>query len=257
LKRPAAVRLVLLAALGVAGLALALGLERSSVERANRLHRAGAPAPAATTYREHVARDAANEDLRYNLGTSLLVLAAAAAEPELTRATLGSDDAIRANAHYNLGVWGLARALDARSPDSVRAHAARSVESNKEALRLEPGRPDARWNLAIATRMLDSIDGADGRPGTESVEGSAQSDRLVLSDDLRELDQATDPSNAPRRGADEAPADPNGAPPLSLLEADRILAASSADGPAILGKLLTFEGRLRRSSQPAGAALRW
>jgi hypothetical protein len=185
------------------------------------------------------------------------VLGSAAAEPELARATGSPDEGLRGRAHYNLGAWSLGRALTATGPDSVRAHAARAVESNEEALRLTPGRLEARWNLEIAQRLLDSIDAADGRAGTESVDGSAESDRMVLSDDLREFEEASDPSNAPRQGADEAPADAGDADALSLPEAAEILAASRSDVAVMLGKLLTFEGRVRRPTRSGGASPRW
>jgi hypothetical protein len=250
-------RKALLVGLCGAGLALAIAGERASVERANRLHREGELVTAATLYRERVIADTAAARLRYNLGTTLLVLGSPAAEPELARASRADDADLRGRALYNLGAWNLDRALDAAAPDSVREYAASAVEANKEALRLRPGRPDARWNLALAQRMLDSIDSADGRAGTESVDGSAESDQLVLSDELREFEDATDVSNAPRQGADEAPADSEDAGPLSLVEAAQILGANRLDASVIIGKLLTFEGRMRRPVRGATATPRW
>jgi len=244
-----------LASLALVGLALSMAIERGSVERANRMHRAGELGAAEELYRARVADDSTAALLRYNLGTALLGLGSSAAEQELVRATQADDERVRGSALYNLGAWALARALDAAAADSVREHALRAVEANREALRLEPGWPEARWNLDLAQHVLDSMDAAEGRAGPESSDGSAESDRLALDDDLRELEEASDPSNAPRRGSDEAPA-AGDADALALAEADEVLTSRRTEVSVLLGKLLTFEGRFR-PSRPAGATPRW
>lgn len=240
-----------------AGLMLALAAERRSAERANRLHRAGKPGAAAALYRERVRADSNLVFVRYNLGTALLALGSDGAEPELARATVGEDVELRRQALYNLGVWSLGRALAAAQPDSARAHAGRAVDLNKDVLRLAPGHPGARWNLALAERLLDSLESADGRPGPASLDPSAPTDRLVPSDDARTLENVSDLRDAPRRGADEAPASADHGAPLSLLEAAEILERTPLDASAIIGKLLTFEGRFRRPLRTSPQIPRW
>ncbi|MGE0160224.1 MAG: hypothetical protein AB7T31_12510 [Gemmatimonadales bacterium] len=232
-------------AICVGGILAAGALERRSVERANRLYRGGEPAEAARTYADRAGNDTSALALLYNLGTSLLDLGSPAAAPELRRAGASEDPTLRARAFYNLGLWNLRRARDAAPVDSVRAYALASADANRAVLRLEPGRPDARWNLALAMRMLDSINADDGRSGTETVDGSNDSDDRTLSDDLREFEDPSVVDQAPRQGSDEALAASDEPDPLSALEAEAILVADP-DRSIIVRKLLTYEGRTQR-----------
>jgi hypothetical protein len=250
-------RSVALAVCALAGLSLSVATERASIERANRLHRSGELGPAADLYRERTADDTTASRLNYNLGTTLLRLGSASAESELARAAGADDERVRGSAHYNLGTWALGHALDETTPDSLRAHASRAVAHNREALRVTPGRPEARWNLELAQRLLDSIDAAEGRAGPESAEGSAESDRRALDDDLRELDDAAESSDAPPRGADEAPADRSGSEALARAEADAVLASRRSEPSVLLGKLLSFEGRFRPPLRSGSTLPRW
>jgi tetratricopeptide (TPR) repeat protein len=243
------------------GLAFTLGVERRSMERANRLHRAGDPAQAAALYRDLIGADTGRALVHYNLGTALLALGSPAAEPELLRAVAGERDDVfelRRRALYNLGVWNLERALAvAAAPDSVREHATRAVDANKDVLRLLPGDARARWNLALAQRLLDSLDAPEGRPGPESADPSSETDRLVLSDEVRELENVSEVTDAPRQGANEAPGSPGDLEPLSPPEAEAILGRGALDSSAIIGKLLAFEGRARRPFRTSPQLPRW
>ncbi|MGB1839820.1 MAG: hypothetical protein ACPHWZ_01815, partial [Longimicrobiales bacterium] len=136
---------------------LAWTIERSSLERGNRLQRSGEYTAAAELYAERTRADAVNAELRYNLGTALAQGDDPTAEDELARATLAADPEVRGLAHYNTGVLRLDRALYADVADSVRIHAAASVAANRLALRMRPDDDDAKWNLAMALRLLDSV----------------------------------------------------------------------------------------------------
>jgi hypothetical protein len=234
-----------LALLCTAGVLVAGALERRSVERANRLHRDGELVEAARAYGDHAGGDGSDLDLRYNFGTTLLSLGSPAAPAQLALATASEDDAVRGRAFYNLGLWHLHRARDVVAADSVRAHARASADANKEVLRLEPGQPDARWNLALAQRMLDSINADDGRAGTEAVDGSNDSDDQVSSEELREFEDPSDVDQAPRQGSDEAIAQALNADALTPLEAEAILVADP-DRSVIVRKLLVYQGRTQR-----------
>lgn len=238
------------------GVAIAGSIERGSEERANRLHRTGDFPGAARLYGDRARADAVPTRIRYNLGTTLIDLGSPAAAGELERAVAGSDSDLRVRALYNLGRLHLVRARDATASDSARAYASRSVDANKRALRLEPGRPDARWNLALAQRMLDSMNAESGRAGTESVDGAADSDERVLSDELREFEDDSEVTDAPRQGADEALAQADESAPLSVSEAAEILSAD-VDRSIIVRKLLTYEGRVQRRVRVGRAAPRW
>jgi hypothetical protein len=148
----------LLATLALIGLVFAWITDHRSPERANRLYRAGALQEAAALYADRLARNAASAQLRYNLGTALLGLRNEKAREELSQVSAAADDEIEARALYNLGLWHLTEALNAESIASATAHATSAVEENKRVLRLQPARADASWNLAIALRLLASID---------------------------------------------------------------------------------------------------
>jgi hypothetical protein len=240
----------------IAGTVVAGAAERRSEQRGNRLYRDGAFPDAARLYGGRVLADSTPARLHYNFGTALIGLGSPSATLELERAASTADLELRAHALYNLGRWHLVRARDANASDSVRVYADLSIDANKSALRLEPGRPDARWNLALAQRMLDSINAESGRAGTEAVDGSADSDQRVMSDDLREFEDDTEVSDAPRQGTDEALAQGEEVAPLSAIEAEEILTADG-DRSVIVRKLLTYEGRVRRPGRVGLAGPRW
>ena len=66
----------------LAGLVFTWTNERTSVERANRLHRTGNLPNAVAVYQNRIDSDSLRLGLRYNLGTSLLELGSARAEEE-------------------------------------------------------------------------------------------------------------------------------------------------------------------------------
>jgi len=240
-----------------AGLLLAGVLERRSMERANRLHRDGEPQAAARAYADlSPDREGANDALHYNFGTALLGLGSPATAAELGRASESDEEELRVRALYNLGLWHLRRARDVVSTDSVRSYAMASADANKAALRVEPGRHDARWNLALAQRMLDSINADDGRAGTESVDGTNDTDEQVLSEELREFEDPSDVSDAPRQGSDEALAQSEETAGLTPLEVDAIL-VTDPDRSVIVRKLLTYQGRMRPRPFGRPSGPRW
>jgi hypothetical protein len=243
----------------VAGVLAAGILERRSLEHANRLHRDGDLQAAARAYADAATRaggDSSALTLYYNFGTTLLELGSPAAPRELARATGADDPVRRARALYNVGLFNLHRARDVVAADSVTAYASVSADANKAVLRLEPGRADARWNLALAQRLLDSINADDGRSGTESVEGTEDTDERVLSEELREFEDPSEVNDAPRDGSDEALAQAVDAAVLSPLDADAIL-VSDPDRSIIVRKLLAFQGRLQRRPFGGRSGPRW
>jgi hypothetical protein len=240
----------------LAGVAFAGAVERTSEQRANRLHRNGDFPGAARLYGDHARADSVPARVRYNLGTALVELGSPSGAGELERAVAGADADLRVRALYNLGLLHLVRAREATASDSSRAYAGRAMQANKLALRLEPGRADARWNLALAQRMLDSMNAESGRAGTESADGASDSAERVLSDELREFEDANEIDDAPREGADEALAQADESAPLSATEAGEIL-SSDVDRSVIVRKLLTYESRVQRRARVGRATPRW
>ena len=238
------------------GVVLSGTIERRSEERANRLYRSRNLPGAARLYGDHARADSTLDRLHYNLGTTLIDLGGPSAVSELERAVASPDTGLRVRALFNLGRLHVLGARKATASDSATAYARRSVDANKQVLRLEPGRADARWNLALAQRMLDSLNAESGRAGTESADGSSDSDERILSDDLREFEDESEVNDAPRQGGDEALAQTDESAPLSEVEAEAILSAD-VDRSVIVRKLLTYEGRAQRRTRVGRASPRW
>jgi hypothetical protein len=249
--------LALAAVVAVLGLLLSWSFERSSLERANRLQREGRSAEAAQLYADHVAREPGSPEVRYNLGTTLLDLDSLDAEIELGRALRGGTREVRARAQYNTGVSRLDRAITSGEADSVRTHAAAAVEANRAAIRLRPEDDDAKWNLAMALRLLDSIESFERRSGRELTEGAVEADvvtRSVNVPDAAEDERAEDP---PAEGETETVAVVGEEAPLSPEEAAEILGRSHLDATEILTKLIALESRTRWGRQLGRGVRRW
>jgi hypothetical protein len=148
-------RILLLGA--VASIAAMLWLDSSSIERGNRLFRAGERAEAERVYRPQAERDTGSVDASYNLGTALLSSNAVSAEEHLRRAALSADSSAAQRGSYNLTYSLLIRVNTSTHPDTAIALVSEAVESGRRALKLNPADEDAVWNLALAQRMLDSL----------------------------------------------------------------------------------------------------
>src|SRR5688500_4333733 len=149
---------VVLAAIAIATLIGAWIMDHRSVERGNRLYREGAFQEAAAVYRDRQTRSPALPQVQYNFGTALLGMRNEQAREVLGGVRTQAADETQIRALYNLGVWYLTRALSAEDLASARANAVEAIAANRSALRLQPGREDASWNLSIALQLLASID---------------------------------------------------------------------------------------------------
>ena len=245
-------------ALGAAlGLAFSWTAERRSLERGNRSFRTGASPEAARLYDERARRGAEEPEVRYNLGTALAVNDDPAAEAELALATRRGPAELRSRAQYNSGLVRLQRALAAGVPDSVRIEAAAAADANRASLRLAPENEDAKWNLAMALRLLDSIDAIERRSGRELTEGAMEADvvtRSVKVPDAAEDEFAEDP---PAEGEQEAVATGTDDAPLTPEEAANILGRTHLDPSEMIGKLLALESRSRWGQRLRRGIRRW
>ena len=155
--------------------------DQSSVERGNRIYRAGDVRGAVEIYQSSRSGRAGLAAAEYNLGTALLRLDPDSAETFLRRATGAEDRTTAQRGLYNLGYRLLTLAQAPLPLDSATAVLTEAVESNRAALRLDPTDASTRWNLALAQRRLDAIMPPDVAVGRES---SADSDDELLIDDL-------------------------------------------------------------------------
>ncbi|MDE0898309.1 MAG: hypothetical protein OSA81_04765 [Longimicrobiales bacterium] len=247
----------ILATVVLVGLSLSVMYERESLERANRMHRDGRSAEAADLYRARANEGMGDAELRYNLGTALVPSGVVEAEEQLARALSSADTEILGRANYNSGLLQLNHALTAGVPDSVRIHATAAADANRSALRLHPDNVDAKWNLAMALRLMDSIDAIERRSGRELDDGAMEADvvtRSVNVPDAAEDERAEDP---PAEGENESVAVAGDESPLSLDEAADILGRSHLDATELLGKLIALESRSRWGRQPSRGIRRW
>jgi tetratricopeptide (TPR) repeat protein len=130
---------------------------RASLERGNRLYHEGRVEEATELYRAHVESELPEGPVAYNLGTALLALGSPEAEEYLRFATELYDSAAMQRAYYNLGRLYLTRAEEALAPELAITQLVGAVNNGRLALRLDPRDDDARWNLATAQYMLDSL----------------------------------------------------------------------------------------------------
>lgn len=236
-------RRVGLATVGAIGLIASWSAERGSMERANRLQRDGRLEEAAALYEARTEGAPSDPELRYNLGTALAGLDSAQAEVELARASPTGTREVRGRAQYNIGLVRLRGALAASDPDSIRGSAAAAIAANRTSLRLRPDDQNAKWNLAMALRLLDSIDAFERRSGRELQDGAVEADvvtRSVNVPDAAEDEFAEDP---PAEGERETVAAIGDESPLTPTEAAEILGTSHLHPSMILEKLLALEGR--------------
>ena len=236
-------RKIIAVAIALIGLVLAWAADRHSLERANRLYRKGDFEEAATIYAEHLGRDKASVELRYNLGTALLGLRSGKAREQLSSVTSGAEDDIKVRALYNLGLWHLIEALVAEGSDSARVHAVSAVAANKSVLRLRPGHADASWNLAICLRLIKSIDDDALQAGPASAKGTAPRQGAQGEQDVNRKE---DQEEGPRAAEGETAARGGGTARLSQREASEILGTGHRDPTTMVKKLMAFEGRAER-----------
>jgi hypothetical protein len=256
-RRSVVTRRLALAALAIAGLVTSVSFERRSLERANRMQRSGRSEDAATLYRDRAEAGLGDARLRYNLGTALMPSASAEAETELARALTSADADVLGRANYNGGLLQLDHALTAGVPDSVRIHATAAAEANRSALRVQPDNSDAKWNLAMALRLMDSIDAMERRSGRELDDGAMEADvvtRSVNVPDAAEDERAEDP---PAEGENESAAVVGDETPLTADEASEILGRTHLDATDLLRKLLALESRSRWGKQASRGLKRW
>jgi tetratricopeptide (TPR) repeat protein len=210
----------------LAGGLAALGLfgaffrqERGSLERGNRFYRAGSVERAGDIYRSRAESDLTQGVAAYNLGTALLAGGAPEAEDYLRAATEGVDSAAVQRGYYNLGQVLLSRMDDAAGLDEAIPLLTAAVDNNRAALRLDPGDEDARWNLALAQLLLDSLStlAEFDEPSSEEETDRAEPDEGMVIPQVAQL--------GPRRGreyeavAGEDPGSINEAEARALLDA--------------------------------------
>ncbi len=208
-----------------------------SLEGANRRFREGDFDGAARAY-ARILEDRP-DDPRASYGLATALLAGGRGEEAVApgvRATGAEVPGVRASAHYNLGWELLSRGVRPGSSALDRIDALEAaVRENREALRSDPGADDARWNLEIALRLLetiaDSIEEAAGPTGEAPGRGGGGDVRgAATPDDARGVGTTVE--------AEVVAGSPT---------------ASAGDAPGVSGPSTTVESQAMARSAPAGA----
>ena len=237
---------LLLAAFALAGIGATVWADRTSEARANRLHRADEVEQAAAIYARRVAEEPEATRLRYNYGTTLLRQGADGALEELIAATVSESERQRARAFYNMALWSLVQALVTQETDSVLLHAANAVEANKAALRVDPEHENARWNLAIAQRVLETAAPEPGMMDPGTISGPDMIGEPIVSPAPMQLADREGLENVTVLGESETLAGDD-LSPLSPAEAIQILGRGHLDPSRVMSKMLVRESRQRRA----------
>jgi hypothetical protein len=132
-----------------------------------------------------------------------------------------------------------------------------AVGANRRVLRRVPDNGDAKWNLAMAQRLLDSIDAVSRRGGREEADGSIDTDVIVRSDIMGDGQEGEFRDDVAMEGEDETLAESEDGPPLSLSDAEEIVGAVALGAAPILRKLLGLESRARWGRQLGRTGRRW
>ena len=191
--------------------------DHHSLERGNRLYRAGDSPGAVDVYRGSERAGDGLPTVEYNLGTALLEIDADSAQAYLVRVAEAEDRPTAQRALYNLGYRFLTAVQNPMELDATMSALMAAVASNRLALRLDPADESARWNLALAQDWLDALDRPEDEApvsGSDSGDESQDTEGAIVS--------------APRRGAVEGerealagqdPGPMSATAALSLLEA--------------------------------------
>lgn len=134
---------------------------------------------AAREYAALLGESPASARLRYNLGTSLLMLRRYEAAREHLQAASRAPGApgARPHAYYNLGNADLFPAFAGSAEAERRARLLRAIVAYKRALLLNPDDADAKWNLELARRLLDQTPQAPEPRPQPSGGGGGGNDR--------------------------------------------------------------------------------
>ena len=201
-----------------------------SLERGNRLYRAGDSRGAAEVYRGSERAGAGLPTVEYNLGTALLEIDPDSAQAYLLRVADGGDRTNAQRAFYNLGYRFLTAVQSPMELDATVSALRAAVASNRLALRLDPTDESARWNLALAQNRLDALAPPDEEvPGSDSEVGDEPENTGVTN------------LSAPRRGAVEgerealAGQDPG---PMSATAASSLLEAVIDEPESLMRRIL-------------------
>jgi Ca-activated chloride channel family protein len=152
------------AGLIVAGLLLSCTTARRDAARGHRLYEGGKYLEAYEAW-QAVVRQQGGADDRYNTGNALYRMHQYAEAAKTWRDAMGGGPTeLKQHAFYNMGNAFVRAAEDA---NALSGYLERAVDAYEEALRLDPGDTEAKWNLEIALQRRGDVgqEGSLGRGG--------------------------------------------------------------------------------------------
>ena len=213
------------------------------MERGNRHFREGRYREAVEAYEAALADGEDGPVLRYNLGTALLKLGRyGEAEEHLRGAMSVVDPEVREYVYYNLGQRFLEDARGAAAdPQATSALYDAAVEAYRQALRLQPGDVDAKWNYELALQERDQQQSGGGGDG-----GEGEQDQEEQPGDQGGGGQAQGSPSESETGGDA-----QGEAPMTREQAERLLSAVEQDEREL------FQDKLRKGPQEARPTRDW
>ena len=121
-----------------------------------------------------------------------------------------------------------------------------AVEANKAALRLDPEHENARWNLALARRVLETAAPEPGLMDPGSISGPDNIGEPMVTPAPMQLADREGLQDVPVVGESETAAGDD-LEPLSPADADQILGTGHLDPSKMISKMLVRESRQRRA----------
>jgi len=204
------------------------GFGIGDLERGNRLYRAGRYAEAVEAYRAALAGGTDTPQLRYNLGTALVRLGQYEEGERHLRAALSAiDPDLRERTFYNLGNRYLEEARRATDAEARGKLLERAIEAYRQALRLQPGDAEAKWNLELALQEEEANQQQRNEP--QAGGGNQQRDQRDDADPSQgrggsgsSAESEPDPGRDPRQR-------PQPSGEMTREQAERILSAAEQD----------------------------
>jgi hypothetical protein len=234
--------------------------DRTSVERGNRLYRGGEVTAAAEVYRANVTAPEPTATISYNLGTSLLALDAEEAAKQLRLAAGGVDSAAAQRGYYNLGYLFLTSVDPSDKPEAAIPMLLGAVSSNRAALRLDPRDQNARWNLALAQQMLDSL-GARVSGTADNTKSQQETQEQKFRSKTQVTPEARGSSGEAEGGADRNAPNPQpgggGGQRQSIVGGESEARAGQDPGPLTLAAALRLVKGITDSPEQLVRGLLW
>ncbi len=221
-----------------------LGFGIGDLERGNRHYREGRYEEAVEAYRNALADGDDSPALRYNLGTALLRLGRYDEAERHLRAALSSvDPDTRERTHYNLGNRFLEDGRASEDPEARIRLLDAAAEAYRQALRLNPGDYDAKWNLELALHEKENPPPSAAGGGEQEEEQNQQ----------QNPQGGGGPQSMPRQPSGSSGSSERGQDPGTMTreQAERILSAVEQDEREL------FREQLRKGQRETPVARDW